>query len=262
MPHFIFNPKTGGHTIANIADDVELVHYRKYAIDFHANSIAPVILKMLELKLGPCHYPSVLKNIKDTAYSIAEGQIESASKAGVPNAIKSILENGDLKKKEQILLLKGVEVTTQQLGAIFLYADDLGYLFSNIRFTGKPQKYDAKDVPSFIRLLDDGTVDYSGTTPLTDGQLKNIVEQSKFIVARFLTRGNVWHCFLQDRQSIMGTEHGKMGSMPHLHYLSSAFGLDIEDVKKAIRNGMYPSTPVHIPLLNYRPQKESNYDIS
>ena len=227
--------------------------YSDCAIDFHAKSIAPALLALIEAKLGPCRFPSVLQNIDNTAYSIAKEQIERLRDTSIPVGVKSILDNDSLKKKEQISLLKGVAVTAEQLGAIFLYGEDKGFLFSNFRVDGEPKQFDPKDVPSFIRLLDDGTVDYTGNTSLSEGQLRSIVNQSNFIVARFLVKDSVWHCFVQDRHGVMGNEKGKMGAIHHLHYFSSAFGLDLADVKKAILNGSYPQTPVHIPLVDYKP---------
>ena len=227
--------------------------YSDCAIDFHAKSIAPALLALIGAKLGPCRFPSVLQNIDNTAYSIAKEQIERLRDTSIPVGVKSILDNDSLKKKEQISLLKGVAVTAEQLGAIFLYGEDKGFLFSNFRVDGEPKQFDPKDVPSFIRLLDDGTVDYTGNTSLSEGQLRSIVNQSNFIVARFLVKDSVWHCFVQDRHGVMGNEKGKMGAIHHLHYFSSAFGLDLADVKKAILNGSYPQTPVHIPLVDYKP---------
>lgn len=253
MPHYKITPKTGGEIYANIWDNAESVKYSDCAIDFLAKSIAPALLALIEAKLGPCRFPSVLQNIDNTAYSIAKEQIERLRYTSIPVGVKSILDNDSLKKKEQISLLKGVAVTAEQLGAIFLYGEDKGFLFSNFRVDGEPKQFDPKDVPSFIRLLDDGTVDYTGNTSLSEGQLRSIVNQSNFIVARFLVKDSVWHCFVQDRHGVMGNEKGKMGAIPHLHYFSSAFGLDLADVKKAILNGSYPQTPVHIPLVDYKP---------
>ena len=249
MPHYKVKPQSGKEIYANIWDNAEDVIYSECFIAFHAKSIEPIILAMIEAKLGPCNFPSVLRNIRNTALSIAEEEIEKLRHISIPDSIKTILEDDNLKKKEQIALLKGVSITAEQLGALFLYGEEKGFKFSNYRVEGEPKQFDPKDVPSFIRLLDDGSVDYTGTTPLTEGQLRSIVTQSNFIVARFLVKDSVWHCFVQDRHGIMGNEKGKMGSIPHLHYFSSAFGLDLEDVKNSIKKGSYPQTPVHIPLV-------------
>lgn len=254
MPHYKITPKSGGEIYANIWDNAEDVKYSDCAIDFHAKSIAPALLALIEAKLGPCRFPSVLQNINNTAYAIAKEQVvEEMRKVSIPEGIKTILDNDGLKKKEQISLLKGVSITAEQLGAIFLYGEEKGFLFSNFRVESEPKQINPKDVPSFIRLLDDGKVDYTGKTPLTEGQLRSIVNQSNFIVARFLVKDSVWHCFVQDRNGIMGNEKGKMGSIPHLHYFSSGFGLDLADVKTAILNGSYPHTSAHIPLVDYKP---------
>lgn len=236
----------------NICDNAEKVKFSKFAIDFYVKSVEPALLAVIEARLGPCRYPSVLQNIQKNAFSMAEELIEKLHHLNIPEGIKAILDGDNLKKKEQVSLLKGVSVTAEQLGAIFLYGEKKGFLFSNYRVEGEPKQFNPQDIPSFIRLLDDGGVDYTGKTPLTEGQLRSIVNQSNFIVARFLIKDSVWHCFVQDRHGIMGNEKGKMGSIPHLHYFSSAFGLDLDDVKKAILNGFYPQTSVHIPLLEYR----------
>lgn len=247
MPHYQVENYPQGTVFANIEDNVENVHYREYAIDFHAKSIAPAILCFIENQIGPCRFKSVIDNVNDTARAIAAQQIDGVKSAGVPEPIEELLTRPH-KKKEQVSLLKGVEISEEQLGAIFLFADEVGYLFSNMRFAGEPKKYSSLDVPSFIHLLDDGSVMHSGNTTLTDGQLKEIVEQSQYLVARVLSKGDNWHCFLQTRHGIMGQEPGQMGSVPHIHYISSSFGISLDDLKSAIQSGSYPKTPVHILL--------------
>lgn len=62
------------------------------------------------------------------------------------------------------------------------------------------------------QLNDNGTVEYVGETPLTEGQIKQ-------------------------------------GCRPHLHYLSDSFGISKEDLIEMEKMGKYPNTPVHIPLI-------------
>ena len=87
-----------------------------------------------------------------------------------------------------------------------------------------------------------------GTTSLTDGQLKDYVRSSKFILARILDKGEHWHCFYQTKSGIQGKESGNLGSQPHIHYISDAFGVSREDFIKALKGGKVPSSEVHIPL--------------
>lgn len=39
------------------------------------------------------------------------------------------------------------------------------------------------------------------------------------------------------------------GSIPHLHYISDAFGVPRKNLVDMLKRGNYPATPIHIPLL-------------
>ena len=151
-------------------------------------------------------------------------------------------------KREQVKCLKGVELSPLHLGAIFIQAGIRGYKFSNYCYKGNPQDFSENELPSFIFLRDDGNVDIYGSTSLTDGQLKDYVKSSKFILARILDKGEHWHCFYQTKSGIQGKESGDLGSQPHIHYISDAFGISREDFIKALKGGKVPYSEVHIPL--------------
>lgn len=84
-----------------------------------------------------------------------------------------------------------------QLGKILCVAEDNGYLFSNYRYEGKPANIKREDLPKFIHLSDDGKVEYYGTTTLTDGQMKTIVEQAGVIIVRIMKSSDHWFCLYQ-----------------------------------------------------------------
>ena len=248
MSHFSFKTKDGATTFGNIMPDVENVSFRDFSIDFHAKSIYPAICKFMENILGYC-IPHVVEKY---AIAMATDTVESLRSERIPISIATVLTDHSLKKKQQVSLLKGVEISPTQLGAIFLFAESHGYKFSNYRFEGEPKQYSFKELPSFVYIKED-EVEHIGETELTDGQLKNIVENSNFIVARILDDGEHWHSFFQTRRGVLGNEPGENGRVPHLHYISDAFGCSLEDFKKAIKNGTYPSTKIHIPLLDHKP---------
>jgi len=127
------------YVIANIMDDVENVNTREYLIDFYAKSIYPAIEAMVlkEQKLDMiCKDPIAIMLASKT---MAEKEIAKAASLEIPENIKLLFQK-ELSKKEQISLLKGISIKTEQLATIFLYANDRGYKFSNYRFADTPKK--------------------------------------------------------------------------------------------------------------------------
>lgn len=232
----------------NIMEDVEYVNPRDFMKDFHMRSILPAIMKVAYIKLKMPK--EIMKElVLREADDIAESHISSIEQMELPPQIQSLLDT-NLSKKEQVRLLKGLSITKGQLGAIFIQAGEKGYSFSNYVFDGIPKSYNECDLPSFIRIKDDRDVETYGYHQLSNGQLKDIIFQSKTIIARFLDRGKHWHCFYQTKNGIYGKEHGEMmGNLPHIHYISDAFGITREDFVKALKGGNAIRSKVHI-LIN------------
>lgn len=86
---------------------------------------------------------------------------------------------------------------------------------------------------------------------MSDGQLKHAIKFRKVIVAKVLDKGDEWHCFYLTFKSIAGEESWKNGQ-PHYHYLSDKWGISREELVRQIKSDKYPSTSVHIDLLDYR----------
>lgn len=245
MANFEFR-KGKSTLIGNQMDDVENADARTVLKTFHVRSITPVMVRFFEAKFGWLPF-ELFAGIHRKANEMTEALLMEIEKKPLPPQIIQLLEQ-DLKKKEQVSLLKGVSLTKEQLGTMFLQAEKRGYKFSSYRFEGKPKQYDEKDLPSFIYLRENGNIEYGGDTTLTKGQMKDLVLSSDYLVTRILDNGNHWHCFFQNAKSLQGKEGGKYGSQPHLHYISDSFGIAKEDLVKSVKNGSYPHTPVHILL--------------
>lgn len=243
----LFNLNNKGFSvIINEMGEVENVDSRSYLKSYHALSILPTYIRMIERFCGFC--PRLwYSQIIDDANAIAEKTMKDLEFIELPPQINELLRK-DLFKKEQIRLLKGVNLSICQLGGLFVQAGLLGYKFSNYRFEGIPKEYKEKELPTFIFLKDDGNLETYGTTLLSDGQLKDYVIRSKYIVARFLDDGKHWHCFYQTKSGVQGKESGNLGSQPHIHYMSDSFGTTREDFVKSIKGGWAPSSEVHIIL--------------
>lgn len=245
MPHVKYNIGDSS-VIGNIMEDVEDVNPRDYFLDFHAKSIISVFIEVLTKKGVPI-VGQIPKMINRTAYEISEEQMRHSESLELPEPLKKLLTE-DLKKKEQVSLLKGVSIKYEQLATLFFYAGALGFLLSQYRFEGAPGKYATAELPSFIHLLEDGSVEYSGETELSDGQLKEIVETSSFVIARVFKKDCHWHCFYQTKKGVAGQEPGVFGSLSHFHYVSDSFGLNLEDVIKGFKSGICPHSKVHLIL--------------
>lgn len=233
--------------IASQMEDVENVSYRETMVKFHASSIAPAIKVMLE-KDKNFNLPCNDEIINQVALMFAKKSYNELSKESVDSKLKNIFQK-ELNKKEQIRLLKGVQLTEPQLSSLFNFAEESGYKFSHYKWQGDPKSIKEEKLPSFMHLKDDGSVEYVGDTTLTEGQMRTIINQADVLIARIFDNGIHWHCFLQTYKGLKGMESGVQGSRPHLHYLSDSFGISKDDLVKMIKMGKYPNTPVHIPLL-------------
>lgn len=234
--------------IANQMEDVENVSYRETMVKFHASSIAPAIKVMLE-KDKNFNLPCNDEIINQVALMYAKQSYNELSKESVDGKLKNIFQK-ELNKKEQIRLLKGVQLTEPQLSSLFNFAEECGYRFSHYKWQGDPKSVKEEKLPSFMHMKDDGSIEYIGETTLTEGQMRTIINQADVLIVRIFDNGSHWHCFLQTYKGLKGMESGVQGSKPHLHYLSDSFGISKADLVKMIKIGRYPNTPVHIPLLS------------
>ncbi len=247
MGHDKINKNESEYVFANIMDDVENVDTKKYLIEFHAKSIYPVIKELVNRDWKLDELSKDPQAIANASRKIAEEQINSSASLKLPEAIIRLF-NEALSKKEQISLLKGVNISIEQLTTILIYAGKLGYKLSNYRFSGTPQKYVGADLPSFIYLNDNGEIEHYGETLLTDGQMKELIITSKLVLARILNNGMHWHCFYQTKSGVSGNEPGMYGRIPHIHYISDSFSISLEDIIKGFKGGLCPHSKVHLLL--------------
>lgn len=178
-----------------------------------------------------------------------EEKLNEINNTVVPDNFLHLLDSTT--KADQIKLLKGQSLTPEQLIAfIFKAWRDYDFTFSQYTVEHPHKGLDESQLPTFIHF-EDKKVKTIGKTSLTDGQLKNVIEHRKVIVAKFFDKGDNWHCLFVTFNSLAGKENWQ-GGQPHFHYISDKFGLTREEVVNRIKSGNYASTPVHIPLLDYR----------
>jgi len=149
-------------------------------------------------------------------------------------------------------LLKEAILTPKILMGLIITAEKTGYTLSE--YTGEhfPKNVDLSKMPQAYRVKKNGEVEIFGKTELTNGQLRQALEQRKVTIAKFLDKGEEWHCFFLTFNSLKGKETWLGEKQPHYHYISNAFELSREYVVKQIKSKKYNlgSLP-HIKLENY-----------
>jgi hypothetical protein len=249
MAQKIYKTEDGQTIIANMMNDVTNVSFKDYILKFHSYSIAPVISN-LAFKLF-CFLPmdSIARIVSRQSFELAKEQLTNLEKVELPKEIYSLLKS-DLKKKEQEKIWKGLSLDINQLGAIFLNGEKLGYKFSSYRFEGTPKKIKKEDLPNFAYVDDNDILHRVGGESLSEGQLRALINESKVIYVQMLDNGIQWHAFIRTFQGLKGKEPGTQGSVPHIHYYSNKNGISKADFVDMIKKGNYPTAKVHIPLID------------
>ena len=160
--------------------------------------------------------------------------------------IFQLLNDDSLSWKQQEKLLRGVTLS----GAEFLWlnkdAQELGYLLDIYHEETYPKKFNEIKKPIVFNQKDDGSIETLGSTEMSDGEMRALLEQRKVVQARIYHRESHWHCFYFTFRGLAGEEGGVMGSKPHYHYLSDKCGIPIDDLLKMIKECNMPSSKVHI----------------
>jgi hypothetical protein len=258
MEHHLIPDDDGkGFTRAFIEDDVEFVEPIPYWAEREIKKHKTLIKDRLSAtnKL----MAEVISDEFLTAKATEkwERQHELIKKSEVPpNFIELLTTNT---KKRQIQLLKGQSLSPLQLIAlIFKASTNFGYSLSTYHAQQYHKGLDESALPTLI-YAKDGVVKTSGETTLTEGQLKNVIDQRRVVVSRFLDRGNEWHCFFVTYRSLRGEESWKNGQ-PHFHYISDKWGIPREVAVSMFKGEKYPSTSVHIDLIEYRDNTDNEKD--
>lgn len=155
-------------------------------------------------------------------------------------------------KKEQIKLMKEQQITVHQLTALYIKSyTDYGFTYSHFNVEHLHNGLDNEKLPTLLHV-DGDKIDKVGDSTLSDGQLKQLIQHRKVVIAKILDKGDEWHCFFMTYKSIGGQETWK-GGQPHIHYISDKFGMTRERVVNSLKSKYYSLGKVpHIDLLGYR----------
>lgn len=153
MTQKVYKMDDGNSVIANMMNDVTDVSFKEYILKFHSYSIAPIISKLVFNVFGFLPVDSIARIVSRQSFELAKEELLNLKKVALPQEIKTLL-NSDLKKKEQEKILKGISLDINQLGALFLDGEELGYKFSSYRFKGTPHNINKENLPNFAYIDD------------------------------------------------------------------------------------------------------------
>ena len=248
----IINKKTGERLISFGGEDFENVNPGQHF--YEACFVSKMMMLLPEETTGR---KAPTKKGAETLVKVAENCrdfIDKFRKTQIPSELTNLLNTK--KKKEQTKLLNGLRMNPDILMAFLLMAGDLGYKLSQYESEHQTKAVDSTKMPMAYRKKEDGTIEKFGKTGLTDGQLKQALEQRSVKVAKILEKDNEWHCFFLTFNSIGGKENWQNGQ-PHFHYISNLFGIEKKDVIEQIKSKNYKLGNLpHIALDDYGKQPE------
>lgn len=252
----LFNKKTGECFLAFEAGDFEnekpLEHYKN---NFVFNKMCHSEISRDEL-LGKKEPTDKGLEIFKQALNAWDLFYKGITSKPLSSNWKTLLADTNLKKKEQNNLLKEEILSPGIILSLYAEAEKEGYALSQYTSETLPGGTNESALPIAIHKKDDGSIQRIGDSTLTDGQLKELLENRKNLIANFLDKGDKWHCLITTYDSLNGKEKWN-NNQPHYHYISSNFGIPREDVVSQIKSGKYKLNNLqHIRLEGYGKQPE------
>lgn len=230
-------------------NDFEHGSFIRAMINNHANSLFQFMIIDFESKKGEKATLIEHKLLRIESLHQSAKSFQSLIEGTNLRAELQELISSELKKKDQVRILNGIEISRNELLKLFYHAEEIGYTFSFFLRDAEQTSFLDKTMPKIIYLDGDKKTQHIGETDLSDGQMKHLIDQRQSLIVWLLEKEDTWHCFLQTIKGLKGKEGGKMGCRPHIHYLSNTFGFSKDALLNKIKNeGEYVTTKVHIPL--------------
>jgi hypothetical protein len=230
------------------SQDFEYADPVKFYSEWFIGSRASLMIDFFLLKKAPVPRSLIEKFSWETAKSEWDEKEAEICATEVPEALINLLKSTS--KKEQVQLLKNLNITPEQLIAFIFRAWKEGYSFSQYHSEHHPKDVDNKEMPKLVEVRKN-EVKTVGETNLSNGKLKQILEHRKVLVAKFFDKADNWHCFFVTYNSLGGKETWQEGQ-PHYHYISDKFGIPREKVVEELKKREYKLGNLpHIALDDY-----------
>ena len=184
---------------------------------------------------------------EDEARQLSFSELEKWVRKPCPEFLQKLYT--ETKKKEQEKLLRDKTVTFENMICWVLHSGRIGGTFSQYSYHGGSGSLKGR-APLMIDASDENDIVAVGNTDLSQEALKHLVENQRVVMAQFvdLPDGR-WYCFYRTHRGLAGRESGEQGS--HLHFISSAYGVDRGELVKNFKSGECPTNGFHVRLEGY-----------
>jgi len=166
-------------------------------------------------------------------------EYERASSIPLPDNILALLQ--ETKKKKQQNLLMGFTYKLDMFMSIPIQAWNLFKMpYSRYTVDYLPKELAARKRPQMIHMHEESSNDFTiiGETDMSESELKLAITKRHRVIIEFIGDEQHWYCFFRTMDSIRGVEEPHVGQ-PHLHFISSAWGIDRQDVIDNLRSYRY-----------------------
>lgn len=195
--------------------------YLKKYVEFHKLPISEESIFKVSMKEAVKNWDKILNETEQTE---------------IPIELINVFNSSS--KKEQVKTLKNAKINSDILLAfIFKAWKDYNYSFSRYVSEHHPRDTDKTKLPK-VGYLNENIIEKVGETDLTDGQIKQVIENRKVIVSNFFDNGLNWFCLFVTYDSLKGKEGWKNGT-PHYHFISDKFGITKEKVIEQLNSREY-----------------------
>ena len=179
------------------------------------------------------------------AKEMSMGELEKWVQKPCPDFLLALYDT--INKKEQEKLLRGKIVTPADLICWILQGGRVGGMLSQYSHdAGMPENLKGR-TPALIDITDSEHIISVGKTDLSDAALKHIVEHQSKVMSQFMDfPDGRWYCFFRTHRGMAGRESGNHGQ--HLHFISSAYGLDRNLLAKEFKKGKCPKNGFHVQI--------------
>ncbi len=172
----------------------------------------------------------------------AAAEINRLKLIKIPDELTAIFTG--LRKKDEEKLFRKVTLTPEVFMSLILHAGTLGYTYSLYTYAQNPTGTDGDAIPRFAYKDEtDNSVFTTDDTSISKGQVKALIEQRSTTVVKMLDKRATWHCFFLTFKGIAGKEKDHA---PHMHYLSSSWGLTREQALSQLQSKNYSIPSAHV----------------
>ena len=160
--------------------------YEEYFIKSKHIVLKELLLAEMQIRSIEIDPWTVDKVVLSNAVKFWEDKKKEIFETEISSVFKELITTN--RKKDQVKLLKGFSLTPGELLSYIFYSyQEHGFMLSQIEGDHDPIGTETEKKPTAIHL-DKGVVKKVGETELTDGQLKQIVEQRKRTVAKIIEK--------------------------------------------------------------------------